>query len=207
MNDGIQAVLFDFGGVLADEGFRYGLYRIAELNSLDPELFFETARDLIAACGYLTGRATEGIYFEQLRSAAGITQTDAELRRIILEGFILRDWMMSIVRGLRSQGIRVAILSDQTDWLDELDGKMHFSKLFERIYNSYHLGKPKGAPSQFTDVLADMGLHPRHALLIDDSEGHVERARSQGLHAILYRSREQFLVDMERFFPGPALVS
>lgn len=33
----IRAVLFDFGGVLAEEGFRIGLRAIARLNSLDPE--------------------------------------------------------------------------------------------------------------------------------------------------------------------------
>ena len=32
----IQAVLFDFGGVIAEEGFRKGLSYIALLNGLDP---------------------------------------------------------------------------------------------------------------------------------------------------------------------------
>nr|HPJ08975.1 HAD-IA family hydrolase [Deltaproteobacteria bacterium] len=97
---------------------------------------------------------------------------------------------------------RVAILSDQTDWLAELDGRMHFSPLFEKVYNSYETGKSKYDPSQFTDVLADMGLAPRHALFIDDTEGHVLRARSQGLHAIHYRNRVQFADEMNGFFPG-----
>ena len=202
MNEGIEAVLFDFGGVLPEEGFRHGLYRIAGLNSLDPEGFFETARDLIAACGYLTGRATEALYFARLRDATGIRQDDAELRRIILGGFVLRDSMLSVVEGLRSRGVRVAILSDQTDWLAELDGRMHFSPLFEKVYNSYETGKSKYDPSQFTDVLADMGLAPRRALFIDDTEGHVLRARSQGLHAIHYRNRVQFADEMNGFFPG-----
>ena len=35
----VEAVLFDFGGVLADEGFRDGLYAIAGANSIDPERF------------------------------------------------------------------------------------------------------------------------------------------------------------------------
>ena len=201
MNDAIQAVLFDFGGVLADEGFRNGLFSIARMNQLEQVPFWETARDLIASCGYLTGRANEADYFARLRASTGIEQADAELRRIILDGFVLRDWMVSIVRALSSRGVRVAVLSDQTDWLDELDGRLHFSPLFEKVYNSYHLGKSKGDPSQFADVLSAMGLQACHTLFIDDTKGHVERARSQGLHVIHYVGRERFMLEMERFFP------
>jgi hypothetical protein len=35
----IQAVLFDYGGVLAEEGFREGLKNIARWHGLDPEAF------------------------------------------------------------------------------------------------------------------------------------------------------------------------
>ncbi len=34
----IKAVLFDFGGVLAEEGFREGLKSIGRKNGLDPEV-------------------------------------------------------------------------------------------------------------------------------------------------------------------------
>lgn len=197
----IQAVLFDFGGVLADEGFRNGLHAIAQANRLDRDRFFATASDIIASCGYLTGRATEADYFELLRAATGITQADDELRRIILEGFVLRDWMLSLVKKLRARGVRVAVLSDQTNWLDELDERLHFSFLFERVYNSFHIGKSKTDPSLFADVLADMGLSERHTLFIDDTQGHVARARSLGMHAIHFRGRDEFLAEMNGFFP------
>jgi putative hydrolase of the HAD superfamily len=36
----IKAVLFDFGGVLAEEGFREGLKAIGVKNGLDPDDFF-----------------------------------------------------------------------------------------------------------------------------------------------------------------------
>lgn len=202
MNDGIHAVLFDFGGVLADEGFRNGLHHIAGMNGLEPETFFETARDLIASCGYLTGRATEADYFGQLRRMTGIAQDDAELRRITLEGFVLRGWMMAIVDSLRTRGVRVAILSDQTDWLDELDARLRFSARFERVYNSYHLGISKHDPQLFRDVAAWMGLESSRALFIDDTAGHVERAIDAGMHAIHYRGRQLFLQEMDGFFPG-----
>jgi putative hydrolase of the HAD superfamily len=56
---GIGVVLFDFGGVLYDEGFKNGLKAIARANGLDDEAFVRTANDVIHACGYVVGKATE----------------------------------------------------------------------------------------------------------------------------------------------------
>jgi putative hydrolase of the HAD superfamily len=56
----VKAVIFDFGGVLAEEGFREGLKVIAENNQLDAEVFFRIAANLICETGYVTGAASDG---------------------------------------------------------------------------------------------------------------------------------------------------
>jgi putative hydrolase of the HAD superfamily len=197
----IHAVLFDFGGVLAEEGFRKGLEAIASLNGLAPQEFFRTAQELILSSGYLTGRSSESSFWDRLRGLTGITGSDSELRAHILERFVLRDWMLALVEGMKATGLRVAVLSDQTNWLDELDAGLHFFRRFERVFNSFHLGKSKHDPSLFQDVLADMGLTPGETLFIDDTLGHVERARSRMLHGIHYTGREPFLAELARFIP------
>jgi len=42
----VDAILFDFGGVLADERFRNGLLAIARRNGLNPEGFAGTGFEL-----------------------------------------------------------------------------------------------------------------------------------------------------------------
>lgn len=200
----VEAVLFDFGGVLAEEGFKNGLSLLATMNDLDPESFFETARDLISSTGYLTGKSSEADYFRALREKTAVNHSDAEMRRIILDGFILRGWMLDLVDALKAKGVRTAVLSDQTDWLDLLDEKYGFSKHFERVFNSYHLGRSKSDPALFTDVVRWMGLVPEVVLFIDDTKAHIERARSAGLHAIAYETRERFLEDFALYFPDIA---
>ncbi len=76
--------------------------------------------------------------------------------------------MLAAVRALRQEGRLVGILSDQTDWLDRLDARDRFFGCFDRVYNSYHLGKGKRDPSVFTDVVRDLGIEPALALFIDD---------------------------------------
>ncbi len=48
-----QVVLFDYGGVLAEEGFTAGLKAIAVAHGLDPDHFFHRATEIIYACDYV----------------------------------------------------------------------------------------------------------------------------------------------------------
>ncbi len=200
--DGVKLVLFDFGGVLADEGFRNGLQAIAKLNRLDQRRFFELGHDLIYACGYATGRASEQEYWSALRLLTGIGGDDCDLREIMLGGYVLRGWMMREVRRLRVAGLGVGILSDHTDWLDRLDVRYGFFKNFDYVFNSYYLGLTKSDPQIFDAVAQKVGFDPGQILLIDDSTAHVKRARSRGMRAFQFRSRLEFSNQMHGIIGG-----
>jgi putative hydrolase of the HAD superfamily len=194
----IGVVLFDYGGVLAEEGFREGLKDIARSEGLAPEEFFETARAVVYDSGYVTGHADEHAYWTQVRKLTGVDRSDEYLRSRILDRFALRPWMLDVVRELRRNGLRVGILSDQTQWLDELDRRDDFFKEFNVVFNSYHLGKGKKDPEIFSQVAEVLGARPQEILFVDDHEGNVSRAKSRGLIGIHYRDREQFMLEMER---------
>jgi putative hydrolase of the HAD superfamily len=198
----IKAVLFDYGGVLAEEGFREGLMAIGRANGLPEESFFQTAAQAVYDSGYVTGHSRESAYWDLLRNRTGISGTDQAFRKEILTRFILRQWMIEVVRQLRRRGLTVAILSDQTDWLDELNDRDDFFKEFDHVYNSFHVGKGKKDPSLFADVAEQLGLPGEEILFIDDNEGHVERARSLGLVGIVFRGKNELLGELESLFTG-----
>lgn len=186
----IKVILFDFGGVMAEEGFREGLKAIARSNGLDPDWFLEIAAALSYQAGYVTGNTGEGDYWNALRRETGIKGSDQELRRELLNRFVLRPWMVDLVRKLRSAVSNVSILSDQTNWLDELNHRDDFFKEFDHVLNSYHLGKAKSDPTIFADVASRFSVEPREIVFIDDNEAHVQRAQSRGIHAIHFRNRD-----------------
>ncbi|MEN6319272.1 MAG: HAD family hydrolase [Syntrophaceae bacterium] len=197
----IDSVLFDFGGVLAEEGFRNGLMAIARLNGLDEGEFFMAARDAIHTCGYVMGKATEIVYWELLRKTTGIRGDNQSLRNEILSRFTLREWMIDLVRRIKDFRIRVGILSDQTNWLDEIDARYDFFRWFDYIFNSYHMGKGKKDPSHFDDVVKILGAPAHMVLFIDDDPGNCERAGQEGLNVIYYQSRNQFLEEIVKYCP------
>ena len=193
----LKGVLFDFGGVLSREGFRGGLYAIARKNGLDPEPFFLLASDVIYDTGYITGRATEADFWAALRRATGIRGTDAELTGEILPRFILRPVMIDAVRSLRRTGYVVAIASDQVDWLERLDERDPFYKEFDRVFNSYRLGKGKRDATVFDDMANALNLEPGELLFLDDNAGNVERAASRGMHAMVVVNAERTVEELQ----------
>ncbi|MFA7382507.1 MAG: HAD family phosphatase [Desulfurivibrionaceae bacterium] len=194
----ITTVLFDYGGVLAEEGFALGLAAIARENDLDPALFFQTAAEAVYACGYVTGKSTEQAYWQMIRNQTGITGEDRTLTEAILSRFTLRPRMLAAVRALRARGLNPVMVSDQTDWLDRLNDRQPFFQEFSRVFNSYHLGKSKREPSLFTDVLATLKVEPRQALFVDDNQGHIGRAATLGLETHLFTSEPLFFTELAR---------
>ena len=176
----IKAVLFDFGGVLAEEGFREGLRAIAGKHGISPDMFDAFASELVYATGYVTGGAKESDYWNALRKEAGIRTNDETLRNEILQHFVLRPEMIKVVQALREKGFIVGILSDQTNWLGELDQKYDFHRHFDYVFNSYRIHKSKRDPSLFTDVCVSLGLMPEEVLFVDDDDASLERGFSVG---------------------------
>jgi len=197
----ITVVFFDFGGVLAEEGFRDGLLSIARHHGLDPQEFLKTAVDLTFNQGFVTGKLDVKMYWQMLREKTGIHAPDDALSHEVLSRFTVRPWMLDLVKKLKQASIRVAILSDQTKWLDEFAKKHGFCQLFERIFNSYYLGMCKRDLALFDYVVAEMGVKPEEALLIDDNQENIERAKQRGLQGILFQTRESFESELTEVFP------
>jgi putative hydrolase of the HAD superfamily len=202
----IDTVLFDFGGVLADEGFRNGLAAIGKLSGLPEESILRKGHEIVIETGYVTGRASEARWWDALRSEAGVRGSDEELRREILDRFTLRPWMLTLVQQLKLRGFTVGILSDQTNWLDELDVRFGFYGRFDFVFNSYHMGKSKNEPTHFDDVLKLLNREGQAVLFIDDNPGHAGRASARGWKTVLYENQGDFLRELALRLQGGEVV-
>jgi putative hydrolase of the HAD superfamily len=192
MGDALKAVLFDFGGVIAEEGFREGLMAIGKKNNLDPERFFADVDRLIYETGYLIGRTDEASFWNTVRKKTGITGSDGELREEILRRFILRPEMLAYADRMRANGLRAAMLSDQTNWLEEIDRKTPLFGHFDMVFNSFRLHKSKRDPSVFRDVCSALGVRTDEVLFVDDNINHIKRAESEGLRTIHFTTIGEF---------------
>jgi len=197
----IDTVLFDFGGVIAEEGFKQGLTEIAKANGLDERTFIQAASDTIYSTGYILGKAPESVFWNALRQITGIKEDNVSLGHEIFSRFILRDWMLDLVKKLKANEVKVGVLSDQTDMLDKLNEKYDFFRWFDYIFNSYHMGKGKRESSLFDDIVKELKTKPERVLFIDDDSGNVERARQRGWKGIQYVDQDRFQKNFEEILP------
>lgn len=192
----MQAVIFDFDGVIAERGFRAALRALAARCGLDYPPLPALALQALVASGYLTGRGSEADWWQQLQAGLGSLGSCAQFRVDLLGASVVRPWQLSLAERLAAAGYRTAVLSDHTDWLDQIEAQQPFAHAFGRVFNSYYLGASKRESAAFVAVLDTIGVAPGKALFIDDNPDNVARAMALGMVGVVYRGREAFLRDM-----------
>lgn len=188
----LKTVLFDFGGVIAEEGFRDGLNKIAEINGLDQAGFYAIAEELIYSTGYLTGGTEEAFYWKALRERTGVRGSDQQLRSEIMKRFTVRPAMLDCIDLLKAKGHSVVMLSDQTNWLEELDESIGLFRHFDRILNSFRISRSKRDADTFRYVCDLLGERPENVLFVDDNDGHIQRASATGMKTIHFTTFNDF---------------
>ncbi len=189
----VQALILDFGGVLAEDGFHLALASLGEQNDIDPKKMVMLGLNAVYDSGYIIGAGSEEQFLALLQQRSGIRINIPEFKQDILRRFVLRPRVLDKVRQIRDLGLPLAILSDHTDWLDQLDERDGFSQEVDQIFNSYHLGKTKRDPQIFNEVVEKLGKQPSQVLFMDDNAGHIERASIQGLKVFLSPTEELLL--------------
>ena len=194
----LKAVLFDYGGVLADEGFHNGLVALATEQGLDATAMLSEGKKAVYDSGFVLGHGSAADFWARMRERTGLAGEDEDLTERILSGFVLRSWMIEGVRKCQQQGFITGILSDQTHWLDTLNERAPFYHVFNVVFNSYYRGKGKQDPSLFNDVATELRLPLNQILFIDDDAGNVSRAQSIGMQALHYVDKETFTQQLKQ---------
>lgn len=181
----IQAVYFDLGGVYYTEGFREGLFAIARKHGRDEEEFYQSATEVIFATGYVRGEAPEAEFWDQLAEAAGIDGNLLIEREIILAAFKPIQGMPELAARIREK-VPTGLLTDQCNWLYELDERDGLLTAFDTVVNSYEEGYTKRDMEIFRIACQRFGLLPDEVAFFDDNPDNIERANEFGIRAFLF---------------------
>jgi epoxide hydrolase-like predicted phosphatase len=217
----IEAVIFDYGGVLSTTPFA----GIAEFErkmgypdkSLAQLLFGKGASpqgptDAIPDHDWHlleTGRLTLDEFHERL-----VDRSEAALGRPLDLGVyaqFLRDlgvgvhWMMvHRVRELRADGYRTAILTNNVrEWGRYWKGSIPL-ELFDVVVDSCDVGLRKPDPAIYRLTCERLGVAPEAAVFLDDTRRHVESARQLGLQAILVHDPWDAIAELDAILESAA---
>lgn len=191
----IDAVLFDFGGVITASspftllgalGSSGGLSEEATLELLlgpyhedTDHPFHRMERGEISGVAWFAEAATA-------MAARGV-QLDPRQLVDVFGSLGVHDVVVERIRSLRADGYLTGIITNNVreasnTWQEMLD----VDALFDVVVDSSAVGMRKPNPAIYRHALELLGgIRPERAVFLDDAEGNVAGARAVGMHAVL----------------------
>lgn len=114
------------------------------------------------------------------------------LKNLIRQNFVELRGVRKIYEKL-SASYKLALLSTNVkEWVDYLNRNFAFAHMFESgTYYSFDIGYTKREPEAYTLVLEKLGILCNEALLIDDSQRHIDIAKNLGIKGIRFSNQKQ----------------
>jgi epoxide hydrolase-like predicted phosphatase len=201
----IKAVICDFGGVLTTPLVR-SFIAFQEHSGVSLEELGGAMARLAASDGeHPLYRLEKG----QISEEEFLSKLSEELGGVSLLGFSDRyfehlhpnDEMIELMRRLREQGLRMAMLTNNVrEWEPLWRAKLpDIDEIFEVVVDSAFVGMRKPEPEIYeltVERLGD-GIVAADCLFVDDNDVNCHAAEALGMTAVHYRENEQAIPEIE----------
>lgn len=198
----LKAVIFDYGNVLCLPQLDSDLQEMAsifEMRSAEYAPLYWRDR-----YPYDEGRLTPEAYWEAVAHQAGKPLTAANLAD--LRRLDIQSWrrpsppMVHFAKSLRAAGIKTAVLSNMPlDLRRYLPAHEPWFPEFDHLTFSCDVQITKPQPGIYHHCLDGLGVRPGEALFLDDREDNVDAAREIGIHAAVFRTPADAVIQIAPF--------
>ena len=200
---GIEAVIFDYGGVLA------------RTLDLEPRAAWE--RDLGLAPGDLTtavhderlwvaaqnGDIDSDAHWQAVGESLGLSESQLHgLRASFYAGDVLNQRLLARIDRLRQQGMALGLLSNFSTDLRGMLEVQDLARRFDHIAISAELGVMKPDAAAYEAILGMLALPASACVFIDDLPANVAAARALGMHGITFEDTASCLAALEELLRG-----
>ena len=203
MQGGIEAVIFDYGGVLA--------------RTVDPEPRAAWERDLGLAPGSLTatvhdrrlwvaaqnGGIHSDAHWQSVGEALGLSKSQLRgLRASFYAGDVLDQQLLARIDRLRQQGMALGLLSNFSTDLRGMLEAQDLVRRFDRVAISAEIGVMKPDVAAYQAILGMLALPASACVFIDDLPANVAAARALGMRGIVFEDTASCLAALEGLLRG-----
>lgn len=187
MNEPIQAIIFDVGGVLVRTCDPSGRRAWEERLALSPgqleAIVLNSEMGHRAQCGEISDAQLWAWVGDHL----GLGNDLEAFRRDFWRGDEVDRGLVDLV-GRLNRRYQTAIISNATDALLETLERYELLPEFDLVVGSAYEGMMKPAPAIFQTALIRLGREAAETLFIDDAPANVAGARAVGMQAIQFSS-------------------
>jgi epoxide hydrolase-like predicted phosphatase len=201
----IQAVIFDFGGVLLRTEDPYPRQQLASRIGIPMQQLYQQIFDSESARQATVGKISAEAHWEAARQALGIGE-DAyqQVRDEFWAGDRLDEELIGYLRGLKSR-YKTALLSNAWDDLRSvIQRNWAISDVFDEMIISAEVGIAKPDARIYRIAVDRLGVAPQEAVFVDDFIENIASARAFGLQTIHFQGRQPLYDDLARILDGKA---
>jgi putative hydrolase of the HAD superfamily len=197
----INAVIFDWGGVLIDDPapalFKY-CANVFGVNKEQYIIAFE-----ICMSDFQIGAVTEQQFWANIAKRLNVPQP--KINSLWIEAFTTaykpRQEMFSLATRLREAGCKTAILSNTEIPTVELIRKQKYAVFDVEVFSCIE-GTAKPEKEIYSITLDRLGIPAPQAIFIDDKPENIEGAKRAGLQTIFFETIEKVKKELAGFFPN-----
>jgi putative hydrolase of the HAD superfamily len=160
------------------------------------DLFRGDAEAIRLLRGLETGELSEGEFEPRFGALLGLAETDGLIGRLFA-GLRPDEAMIEAVRTAREAGVRTGLISNS--WGLGIYERAP-TELFDETIISGEVGLHKPQPEIYRLACTRLGVEPAEAVFVDDLRENCAGAEAVGLTAILHRSTETTVAELERLF-------
>ena len=202
----IKAIIFDFGRVISAQK-PASLFRGYEDElGLSPGVLNRVMFGSDAWQETLVGRQTADDYWREIGPALGLRTPDEidAFRRRYFADEAINAGVLDLIRQLHGR-YKLAVLSNSPPNLAQWLADWEILDLFDVVVCSGDEGVVKPDPAIFELALERLDVAPEEAVFVDDYPGHVEAARSLGLHAIHFTTAQALESELGDLLTKPSM--
>jgi putative hydrolase of the HAD superfamily len=190
----IQAVAFDYGGVISYYQDEVAMKDMADLAGIDPALMRRIYWDHRSA--YDQGLVDGAGYFKRILASAGILADPAVIEKLIDRD--LASWSAvnpeteKLMGDLKKAGLKTAVLSNMVrDFVDRVKENLPVLALPDVAIYSCDVDAIKPEEKIYRILLSRLGCEAGELVFFDDVEANVEGARKLGIMALPWKGPEE----------------
>jgi HAD superfamily hydrolase (TIGR01509 family) len=195
----IRAVIFDFGRVITAQK-PASLFRTYEKDlGLAPDTINPIMFESLAWQETLIGKRTLDEFWYSIGPELGLKSIE-EIKRFrsrYRADEAINEGVLTLIRRLYGR-YRLAIVSNAPPGLARWLADWKIGQLFDYIFCSGEEGMAKPDPAVFKVTLDRLGVGPREALFIDDTQRNVEAAWRLEMHGIVFTTADALERDLAK---------
>ena len=210
-DDKIQAVVFDYGGVLTRTVNPVPRRELERRFELELGGAYKAVFESPLWNEVQLGRISSTEFWADVGQRLGLsTEELVEFRQAFWAGDRLDEELVALIRYLRDGGYRTVLLSNAPASASQRLEQVGIADAFDVIVISSREGLMKPDPAIFELTLERVGVAAEEAVFVDDVRVNVAAARQVGLHATRFRGLaplRKWLRGLGVFVPDPVLAS